>query len=120
MTRAPLRTAHLLAVAWTVALVLGLSLPGETLPEAVLLSFDKLLHFVAFFVLALLWLRAYPARAGRILAAGLLFAPLSEVYQHLMPIGRMFSPLDALADVVGLAVGLGVGAWWQRQRTVRA
>ncbi|HLT48686.1 MAG TPA: VanZ family protein [Rubricoccaceae bacterium] len=105
-----------LALLWTLALVVGLSLPGDELPDLSVLSADKLLHAGAFFGLGVLWLWAYPRAAGRILAAGLAFAVLSEVYQHLMPIDRLFSLYDALADAVGLALGLGAGTWWQRRR----
>jgi len=60
-----------LALLWTLALVVGLSLPGDELPDLSVLSADKLLHAGAFFGLGVLWLWAYPRAAGRILAAGL-------------------------------------------------
>jgi VanZ family protein len=109
-----------LAVAWTLALAVGFSVPGASLPDLTLLSADKLLHVGAFVGFALLWLRAYPARPGRILAGGLLFAVLSEVYQHVMPIGRLFSLYDALADAVGLGIGLYAGLAWQRRQRAPA
>ena len=35
-----------------------------------------------------------------------MYAGASEVLQGLLPIGRTADPLDALVDVVGIAVGL--------------
>ena len=103
-----------LAVGWTLAIVVGLSIPGENLPTPAFASVDKLAHLGAFAGWGLLWLLAYPRATTRIVVAGLLFAVLSETYQHVMPIGRTFSLYDALADAVGLLLGLWVGALWRR------
>lgn len=110
--------ARLLALGWTLAILIGCSIPGDDLPSSILLSFDKLAHLLAFVGFGWLWLRAYPDAARTILIAGLLFAVGTEVYQHLMPIGRHFDPLDALADAVGLLLGLGV-AWRQTRQPGR-
>jgi hypothetical protein len=107
--------ARSLALGWTLAILVGCSLPGNALPSSILLSFDKVLHLVAFAGFGWLWLRAAPRAALTILLSGLLFAVGTEVYQHLMPIGRFFDPLDALADALGLIAGLGVALWQQRE-----
>lgn len=104
-----------LALGWTLAIVVGCSLPGDALPSSVWLSFDKVLHLVAFAGFGWLWLRAYPHAVWTILLGGLLFAVGTEVYQHLMPIGRFFDPVDALADALGLLIGLGVARWQRRE-----
>jgi VanZ family protein len=101
--------ARLLAVLWTLAVLAALSVPGSALPSFVHLSVDKVFHAAAFLVLGLLWLRAYPHEATRVLVAGVLFAVLTEVYQHVMPIGRSFSLADAFADTCGLVAGVGLG-----------
>jgi len=108
--------ARALAPLWTLALAAGFALPADALPEAALFSADKLLHVGAFLDFGVLWLWAYPRATARILIGGLLFAVLSEVYQHVMPINRQFSLADALADALGLALGLAAGRWWQRRR----
>ena len=108
-----------LAVFWTAAILGGLSLPPSSLsPVQTLLSFDKLIHAVLFGVFGLLWMRVLcpPAVAGRgtvlrwrggpLLGVGVLFAGGTEVYQHVIPVRRMSDPYDALADAVGLLIGI--------------
>ena len=97
-----------LAIGWTLAIVVGCSIPGHTIPEFILFSQDKLIHLLIFAGFAVLWVRVYPHAAWAILAWGILFGIATELYQHWMPIGRSFDPLDALADTVGLLIGLGV------------
>ena len=103
-----------LALLWTTALLIGLSIPGDQLPEATLLTFDKVIHVLLFAGLGFLWLRAYPHRAVTVLLLGIAFGLFSEVYQHLMPIERSFSLLDALADAVGIMLAGAV--WWAMRR----
>jgi hypothetical protein len=112
--------ARLLALLWTLVVVVALSIPGSELPAFVHLSMDKVLHAAAFLVLGLLWLRAYPEAAGRVLLAGVLFALLTEVYQHVMPFDRSFSLADAFADVCGFAAGVGLERRRQRAAGVPA
>ena len=100
-----IRAARLLAVLWTLALAVGFSLPSDELPMLTPFGADKVLHLVGFAAFAVLWLEAGASRR-RVLIAGALFGILSEVYQHVMPIGRIFSPYDALADLVGLGLGV--------------
>ena len=106
-----------LAVLWTAAILGGLSLPPSSLsPVQTLLSFDKLIHAVLFGVFGLLWMRvlcppdaagaALRRRGGQLFAAGGLFAGGTEVYQHVIPVRRMSDPYDALADAVGLLIGI--------------
>lgn len=106
------------ALLWTAVLVVALSIPGDDLPELTSLALDKPVHVVLFAVLGFLWLRVYPRAALRLLIAGLVFAVLTEVYQHVVPIDRVFSLYDALADGVGFALGLGIGLWRQKRQAV--
>jgi len=116
-----LSTTHYrwLAGLWTVAILVGFSLPAASLsPVSAALSFDKVIHFGLFAVFGGLWMRGlcppdeeagwgqFRRRGLQLLGGGVLFAGGSEVYQHLMPIRRMADPYDALADVAGLLVGL--------------
>ncbi|NHZ78765.1 hypothetical protein F2P44_05655 [Massilia sp. CCM 8695] len=85
----------------TVAIVAGCLVPNEWLPP---LPNDKLLHFLAFGVLALLLARMVPG--GWILQAsllGLLLAGLLiEILQELVP-GRKFCWRDMAANAAGIA-----------------
>lgn len=108
-----------LAVLWTAAILGGLSLPPSSLsPAQPILGFDKLIHAVLFGVFGLLWMRVlcppetaemWPSlrwRGGQLFGMGVLFAGGTEVYQHVIPVRRMSDPYDALADAVGLLIGI--------------
>jgi VanZ family protein len=106
-------------VAWTLFLLVLLSFPGGYLPSADGLAFDKVVHVVLFFVLAVLWLRAFEAPGGTavvvVLVCGVLFAPLTEFYQGILGAGRSPDMLDSVADIVGFALGTLV--WFFLGRT---
>jgi hypothetical protein len=116
-----LSTTHYrwLAALWTVAILVGVSLPAASLsPVSAALSFDKAIHFGLFAVFGALWMRGLcpPASRGgwqrfrrrglQLGGVGVLFAGGSEVYQQLMPIRRMADPYDAVADIAGLLAGI--------------
>ena len=107
----------------------GFSLPASSLsPARTFLDFDKGIHAALFAVFGLLWMRALcppdatevwtalRRRGGQLLGTGVLFAGGTEVYQHLMPIRRMGDPYDALADGVGLLVGILLYGLFLRRR----
>lgn len=96
------------------AAVLSLCLtpPAAHLPST---GWDKANHALAFALLALLGLAAYPARAARVLLGLLAFGAAIELLQSLTGY-RTAEWLDLLADAVGVAAGwqvarrCGVGA----------
>jgi hypothetical protein len=101
----------LLALAWTVLVLvlcwipgrsLGLEVPGD--------QTDKLAHAGMFAVFSWLWAWAVAPsmRTARILGAGLLLAVVTEIGQAVPLICRDPDPLDALADSIGVGFGLGV------------
>ena len=111
------RPAILLALAWTLLILALCSIPGDSLPESELFSYDKLGHAGAFAIFAWLWLRAAtPDRTAWVLAGGVAFAIGTELYQGLLPFGRLADPLDALADLVGLLAGFLAYRLWTRWR----
>jgi VanZ family protein len=83
--------------------------PASATP-AVWPRMDKLVHLALFAALALTGRRAGLPPVG--LTVGLVvYAGLSEVLQGVLPLGRTADPLDALTDVLGVAVGLVVARW---------
>jgi hypothetical protein len=70
---------------------------------------DKLVHFAVFGLVAFLgrWLGLRSVWLGAVLV---LHAVVSEVVQATLLPARSGDPLDALADVLGVGVGLAVGA----------
>ena len=105
-----------LPIALTVGILALCSIPGASLPRARLVSADKLAHVVMFAAFGWAWLRAFPARTGAILAGGTAFAVLTEAWQHALPIGRTGDPADAVADVVGLVLVVGVWVGLRRRK----
>ena len=86
-------------------------------------DFDKLGHLALFFVLAFVWMQAFSAHSTRMvilfLVCGFAFAPLTELYQSILPFGRQMDMLDSVADAFGF--GLGTFAWivWEKYRPGR-
>lgn len=105
-----------LSIAWTLIIIALCSIPGASLPDSSLLTFDKVGHFGMFFVGVLLWLWTWPHHTGRVLAAGVALSVGTEVFQNLVPfLGRSPDVLDVVADLLGLLAGFGVLLWIQRQ-----
>jgi len=68
---------------------------------------DKVVHFGLFAVFALLWARATGHQLRRVFLAGCGLAILTELGQMVPVVGRDAGLDDGLADVVGVAAGLG-------------
>jgi len=89
------------------AVIVWLSVaPTTSLPQVTL--WDKFEHAGAYFGLALLGSWAFPGRVWR-LAIGLFLLGVGvEIAQATMGWGRTGDPLDALANTIGVALGLGL------------
>jgi VanZ family protein len=106
----------ILAFVWTCLLLVACLVPGgwlrvnESGYHFGISHIDKLVHCTLFAGFGLLWIGAVRSRLGQlsVCVAGLILAPLTELGQTLPFVGRDSDPLDALADVVGLILGIGV------------
>lgn len=76
---------------------------------------DKLVHVVLFATPALL-IRALTARWWPLWLLAL-HAPISEVIQWRFIPYRSGDPWDRLADLIGIALGIGAAEWWRRRRS---
>ena len=88
--------AHLLAIVWTLGILAACTIPGSDLPKINIVSFDKAAHFVVFAGFGWLWmwaLRETPRRTWRVLAFGLAYAVLTEIYQGFLPFGLLAAVL---------------------------
>jgi VanZ family protein len=98
--------AHLLAITWTLGILAACTIPGRDLPSVNIPSFDKIAHVVVFAGFGWLWmhaLRGTPAqKTWRVLAGGLAYAALTEIYQGILPFYRTPDLYDALANALGL------------------
>lgn len=101
------------AALWTVILVILTSVPASSLPSPNLLSdlpvaIDKLVHTVMFILFGALWVWALPKHLRGVLAAGVLLAGATEVWQATLPVlRRSGDPADVVANLIGLAIGTG-------------
>lgn len=101
-----------LAIAWTILIFIGCSLPGKDIPPiSVFDHFDKVVHFTFFFVFAILWLgNRFPSLEGTkgwVLVVILSFAYgfFLEWYQINFVPGRAWDVWDGIADGVGGIIG---------------
>ena len=105
------------AVLWTVLIITLCSLPGRDLPDAPFTYFDKVGHFVVFAVLAWAWLTVLGRGVRQyiiVLAGGVVFAALTELYQTMLPWERTADVVDWACDSAGLMAGWLAWYGWQR------
>lgn len=105
-----------LFIGYCLLLYVGCTLPGAELPEVVTHANDKVLHFLDFFLLALLAFRTFILSSRSLFcvqaarkAAGfsLFYGAFLEWAQRRVP-GRDASFLDWIADAVGVLVASGI------------
>jgi VanZ family protein len=78
-------------------------------------SWDKLIHFSGFFVLAgLAILAAWNTPGQKLLLMLIAYAALTEILQHFIP-GRGFSVLDWVADSLGILAALRLSAYFLKR-----
>lgn len=98
------------ATAWTLLILVLCTIPGRDLPDIQIVSADKIGHIGIFAVFGWLWMRTSPpSELDRhfkyVLLLGVAYAVLTEVYQGLLPFGRVPDVWDALANTAGLVIG---------------
>jgi hypothetical protein len=122
---APGRYALHFAVAWTVLLLALCLAPSRVIPDEKTFNirkyipwYDLVVHFTLFAGFALNWTRAVsaPRRWALVPVAGLLLAVGTELAQGLPFIQRDPNVLDGLADLAGVALGLGAAALFCRKQ----
>jgi len=96
---------------WTFLIILGCSVPGNTIPDTPLFTADKFLHGAIFMIWAFLVLESYAIQPMVVLGLGVAFGLLIEVHQeywlpYLIPSKRAFEWADVLADGLGGLVGV--------------
>ena len=89
------------------------SIPGNSIPRFILLSWDKLLHVVEYSILGYLAVNSFRAiskdQVMVVIISCLGFACFDELWQSLIP-GRFSSGLDIIADGIGITVGAIFGS----------
>ena len=110
---------RLCAWASTIVVVLLCLVPGDELKGASALDHDKALHALAFAFIGFAWRRSGLGRR-RTLILGLVLALGTELAQAWFVHRRHGDPLDVLADVVGLCVGVFLAGVFQARADVQA
>jgi hypothetical protein len=109
-----------MAAAWTVVIFALCWMPGEWVQEVEegspwfqIPDLDKVVHWGIFVLFTVLWLRVGISRRryAWVALAGLAVAVLTEVGQLYLPVGRDGEVGDAITDLIGVAIGLGVARW---------
>lgn len=106
------------ALASTLIILSTLSLPPDRLPTTSLGGADKVAHVLLFFVWALTVRRA-GLGAGHVLMTGIVLAVGTEAGQWLMGVGRTADVADAVADLVGVALGATTAGAIEARRPTR-
>ena len=98
---------------YLVLILIGSSIPGDTVPSFVGLTWDKLLHLIEYGIMGFLGYRAYYTEIRSpiysLIIFGLLFGVLDETWQSFIP-GRFSSHYDIIADLIGVICGVFAGA----------
>ena len=85
------------------------SIPGNSIPRFVLLSWDKLFHIIEYSILGFLSVRSFDSKSIKnminISIICLCFAVFDEIWQSFVP-GRFSSALDVIADGIGIIIGI--------------
>ncbi|NET33617.1 MAG: VanZ family protein [Cyanothece sp. SIO1E1] len=111
-----MKLSTILAAVWTALILILCSIPGNELPSVQIVSLDKFIHAGLFAVFAILWLRDRPKSPQRIkwvIIGGIAYGILTEFYQDWFTVGRSADPLDAVANTIGLVLGIGLD-WLRR------
>ena len=108
--RAARRFWRVVSVASLTVFLIGTHWPKLRLPEVEGgPSSDKLIHFIAFALLAVpVWWTGWFGRLRMLLIAGVLFALFDEVTQELLPIDRFMNLDDFLCDLCGLVASVSI------------
>ena len=101
-------------VLWMSVIFILTSLPGKYIPKTDIHGADKLVHFLEFFVLGPLMLRAFvksdinmhlSLMVILVIALASLYAGLGEWSQNFIP-GRTADVFDLFIDLLGLNIGV--------------
>ena len=95
-------------IAYIILIISVSSIPGNSIPRFIFLSWDKLLHLVEYSILGYLAVNSLRAITKDqliiIIISCLGFACFDELWQSLIP-GRFSSGLDIIADGIGITMG---------------
>ena len=100
-----------IAVFYTLCLIIFSLIPVPDLgfPKFQLFEIDKVVHFVMYFSLTMLWCFAsknFYRSNFKLLLFAIFFGFVLEIFQHMLPFGRYFDLVDLLANSLGVIFGI--------------
>ena len=99
---------RILLVSYMLLILSVSSVPGEYFPKSSLLTWDKLIHLIEYFILGILVMKSMNQVSSKMLfyviPFGISFGIIDEYLQSFIS-GRYSSGWDVLADTIGLAIG---------------
>lgn len=121
------RNTYFLAIGWTFVILFLTGMPGDSFPKTSqwldLFQVDKLIHLGMFIPFTIFWLFLLELHnisnnnAAIIISFfGIIYGILTEVLQHYIFIGRSANVPDAIADAIGVVLGVFVFRIIQSQR----
>jgi VanZ family protein len=95
-------------VAYMILILSVSSVPAQSMPKTWLLTWDKLIHLVEYFILGILAMKSMNSISYRtllvVIPLGIVFGGLDEYLQSFIS-GRFSSGWDVLADTIGVSIG---------------
>ena len=102
------KTFRILLVAYMLVILSVSSVPDQSMPKTWLLTWDKPIHMVEYFILGILAMKSMNSISYRtlmiVVPLAILFGGLDEYLQSFIS-GRFSSGWDVLADTIGLIIG---------------
>ncbi|MBT5994299.1 MAG: VanZ family protein [Candidatus Marinimicrobia bacterium] len=102
------KTFRILMVAYMILILSVSSVPAQSMPKTWLLTWDKLIHLVEYFILGILAMKSMKSISYRtllvVIPLGIVFGGLDEYLQSFIS-GRFSSGWDVLADTIGVSIG---------------
>jgi len=102
------KTFRILLVAYMLVILSVSSVPAQSIPKTWLLTWDKPIHLVEYFILGILAMKSMNSISYRtlmiVVPLGILFGGLDEYLQSFIS-GRFSSGWDVLADTIGSIIG---------------
>ena len=107
------KRARFLAILWTLLILVACFTPAKEFPKVDIPLVDKWTHLILFGAFTFLWLCARPVRTVSWLVSLFLisvaFGAAIELLQGLLTfLGRSMEFMDAVADAIGGALGIGL------------
>jgi len=120
------QTKFILFLIWTLVILVVVGMPGRYIPKPVgfltLLSPDKIIHLALFAPWSFLLLKYFSSVGYQniftknkklwVVIYGIIYAILTELLQFYVFIGRNGNLYDALADIIGVGLGVFIFNRW--------